>query len=95
MEIKNILRSDTTERVNWFKSLPNYMKCLNNEKKEELGWKSPLKIYYWRKSNKLLNDGKSCEDFDIDVTSTKLPLQSEYFQQAKQTEDWRNAAKKS
>ena len=64
-------------------------------KKEELGWKSPFEIYYGRKSNKLLNDGKSSEDFDIDIVSTKLPSQSEYLQQAKQTEDWRNAAKKA
>ena len=42
----------------------------------------------------MLNDGKSSEDFDIDiVVSTKLPSQSEYLQQAKQTEDWRNVAK--
>ena len=81
--------------VNWVKSLPDYMKYLNNEKKEELGWKSPFEIYYGRKSNELLNDGKSSEDFDIDIVSTKLPSQSEYLQQAKQTEDWRNAAKKA
>ena len=55
--------------------------------KGELGWKSPFEIYYWRKSNELLNDGKSSEDFDIDIVSTKLPSQSEYLQQAKQTED--------
>ena len=64
-------------------------------KKEELGWKSPFEIYYERKSNKLLNDGKSIEDFDIDIVSTKIPLQSEYLQQAKETEDWRNAAEKA
>ena len=80
--------------VNWVKSLPDCMKCLNNEKKEELGWKSPFEIYYGRKSRELLNDGKSSEDFDIDTVSTKLRSQSEYLQQAKQT-DWRNAAKKA
>ena len=26
--------------INWVKHLPEYMKCLNNEKREELGWKS-------------------------------------------------------
>ena len=71
------------------------MKCLNNEKKEELGRKSPSEIYCWRKSNELLNDGESSEDFDIDIVSTKLPSQSQYLQQAKQTEDRRNAAKKA
>ena len=43
----------------------------------------------------MLNGGKSNEDFDIDIFSTKLPSQSEYLQQAKQTEDWRNAGKKA
>ena len=62
--------------------------------KEELGWKSPFEIYYGRKSNKLLNDEKSNEDFDTDTVSTKLHSKSEYLQQVKQTEDWRNAAKK-
>ena len=71
------------------------MKCLNNEKKEELGWKFPIEICYERKSNELLNDRKSSEDFDIDIVSTKLPLQSQHLQQAKQTEDWRNTAKKA
>ena len=70
------------------------MKCLNNEKKEELGRKSPFEICYERKSSELLNDRKSSEDFDIDIVSTKLPLQSEYRKQAKQTEDSRNTAKK-
>ena len=65
------------------------------QKKEELGWKSPTEIYYGRKSNELLNDEKSIEDFNIDIVSTKLPSQSEFLQQAKQTEDWRNAAKKA
>ena len=59
------------------------MKCLNNEIKEELGWKSHFEIYYGRKSNELLNDRKSSADFDIDIVNTKLPSQSEYMQQAK------------
>ena len=71
------------------------MKCLSNEKKEELGLKSPFEICYARKSNELLNEGKSSEDFDIDIVSTKLPSQSEYLQQAKQTEEWRSAAKRA
>ena len=58
-------------------------------------WKSPFAIYYGRKLNELLNGGKSNEDFDIDIFSTKLTSQSEYLQQAKQTEDWRNAGKKT
>ena len=37
----------------------------------------------------VLNDGKST------IINTKLPSQSDYLQQAKQTKDWRNAAKKA
>ena len=70
------------------------MKCLDNEKKEELGWENPFEICYGRKSSELLNDGKSSEDFDIDIVSTKLPSQSEYLEQTKQTEDWKNASEK-
>ena len=69
------------------------MKCLNNEKEEELGWKSSFEVYYGRKSHELSNDGKSSEDFDTDIVSTKLPSQSEYLQQAEQTEDWKNTPK--
>ena len=43
----------------------------------------------------MLNDGKSSEDLNSGIISTKLPTQSEYLQQEKQTEDWRNAAKKA
>ena len=68
---------------------------MNNNRKEVLGWKSPFEIYYAGKSNELLNNEKSSEDFEIDIVSTKIPSQSEYLQQAKQTEDWGNVAKKA
>ena len=71
------------------------MKCWNNEKKEELEWKSPFEMFYEKKSSELLNDGKSSEDFDSDIVSTKLHSQTEYLQQAKQTEDRRNSAEKA
>ena len=45
--------------MNWAKSLPKYMKRLNMIKKEELVGKSPFKIYYGKKSNKILNEGKN------------------------------------
>ena len=43
--------------VNWVKELQDYAKCLNNEKREELAWKSPLEIYFGRKSYDLVNPG--------------------------------------
>ena len=45
--------------VNWVKCLPKYMKCLNQEKREELGWQSTFKIYFGRKANELKNEEKN------------------------------------
>ena len=30
------------------------MKCLNNEKREALGWQSPFEVYFGRKSKELV-----------------------------------------
>ena len=43
-------------KVNWVKNLPRYATILNETAREELGWKSPLDIYYGRKSNAILNE---------------------------------------
>lgn len=43
--------------VNWVENLSKYAKCLNNDKREELGWKSAFEVYYGRKSNELVNCG--------------------------------------
>ena len=40
--------------VNWAANLDDYNRILNNECKEELGWKTPFEIYYGRKSNLLV-----------------------------------------
>lgn len=43
--------------VNWVKNLQEYAKCLNNDKREELGWRSAFEVYYGRKSNELVKCG--------------------------------------
>ena len=43
--------------ANWVKNLPNYMKCVINEKREALGWQSSFGIYFARKSNELVKCG--------------------------------------
>ena len=43
--------------VNWVKNLFEYSKCLNNDKCEELGWRSAFEVYYGRKSNELVKCG--------------------------------------
>ena len=40
--------------INWVKNLLQYSKCLNNDKREELGWRSAFEVYYGRKSNELV-----------------------------------------
>ena len=32
--------------TNWVKNLPDYMKYLNNKKREELGWQSHSEVYF-------------------------------------------------
>ena len=45
--------------VNWVNCLPKYMKCLNQEEGEDLGWKSGFEIYFGRKVNELKNEEKN------------------------------------
>lgn len=40
--------------VNWVANLGAYNRILNDESKEELGWKSPFEIYFGGKSNTLI-----------------------------------------
>ena len=40
--------------VNWASNLASNNRILNEESKEELGWKSPFEVYFGRKSNILV-----------------------------------------
>ena len=40
--------------VSWASNLASYSRILNEESKEELGWKSPFDVYFGRKSNILV-----------------------------------------
>ena len=75
------------------------MKCLNQEKKEELGWKSAFEIYFGRKVNELKNEGKN-HDNTIQLAKTKdlirkiletrnITLINGEKKQEKQTSEWR------
>ena len=68
--------------VNWVKNLPNCMKCLNSEKREELSWKSSFEIYFGRKDSELTSDGKKY-DPKIEVTATKGPNAKQFSKEAK------------
>ena len=47
----------TRSGTNQVKNLLNYMKYLNNKKREELGWQFPFEAYFGRKSNELVPCG--------------------------------------
>ena len=42
------------------------MKCLNNDKREEIGWKNSFQVYYGRENNEILRPSLlSNEEIDI------------------------------
>ena len=43
--------------TNWVKILQNYIKCINNGKREELGWQCPFEFYFGGNSNELVRCG--------------------------------------
>ena len=78
--------------VNWVKNLPGYMRWLNNEKGEELSWKSPFEIYHGRNANDLVHDGE-CFPVDIEALSTTVTTENDYRQQAEQMDNCPKPAK--
>ena len=56
--------------VNWAANLEDYNRILNEECKEELGWRSPFEIYYGRKSNQLVKASLDCVDSDDNMVTT-------------------------
>ena len=80
--------------VNWVKYLPKYMKCLNQEKREELGWKSTLEIYFGRKVNELKNEGKN-HNKTIHFAKTAEPSTEGFRNQRHNTNQWRKKAREA
>ena len=58
------------------------MKCLNNEKRRSCRGNIYFEIYYGRKANELVHDGK-CFPTDIETLSATAPKENDYRQQAK------------
>lgn len=63
--------------VNWAANLDDYNRILNNECKEELGWKTPFEIYFGRKSNLLVKASLECVDSDGNDVITSAPRKRE------------------
>ena len=58
------------KRVNWAANLEDYNRILNEECKEELGWRSHFEIYYGRKSIQLVKASLHCVDSDDNIVTT-------------------------
>ena len=64
----------------WVKNLPIYTKCLNNGKREELGWKNPYQVYYGRKNNEILKASlPSNEEINICWVKSGKKRNYDYF----------------
>ena len=78
--------------IKWAKQLPSYARCLNNEKREELGWKSPFEIYFGRKSNELVNAGSAYDGLITTMEVQQLNT-SDHNLHLQKTHTWRDNAK--
>ena len=70
------------------------MKWLNQEKREELGWKSAFGIYFGRKINELKNEGKN-HDKTIHLEKTVGPSTKDFGNQKHNTNQWRKKAREA
>ena len=77
--------------INWAKQLPNYARSLNNEKREELGRKSPFKLYLGRKSSELVNTGSAYGL--ITKTEVQEPTISDHNLHLQKTQTWTDNVK--
>ena len=54
------------------------MKCLNNEKREELSWHSLFETYFWKKSNELVRYGLPKNRGSPEVKKGLKPTKSDF-----------------
>ena len=80
--------------VNWVKCLPKFIRCLNQEKREELGWQSALEIYFGSKANELKNEGKN-HDKTIHLGKTVGRSTKDFRNEKRNTNQWRKKAREA
>ena len=80
--------------INWEKQLPDYAECLNNVKREALGWKSPFEIYFRRKSHELVNAGLTYDGY-VSVEVASKPSKMNFIAHEKKRESLRENAQKA
>ena len=61
-----------------------YMKCLNNDKREELGWKTSFQVYYGRENNETLRASLPINE-EIDISRVKSVKKRDYNYFVKKT----------
>ena len=81
--------------INWVQNLPQYMKCLNNDKREELGWKSAFEIYFGRKSNELVMAGVSKRKEPVIAMDTRNATPEDFLVRSQRMKKWNAAARTS
>ena len=64
--------------TNWVKNLPDYMKYLNNKKREELGWQSPSEVYFGRNINELVRCGLAENRGSPEVRKVSKPTKNDF-----------------
>ena len=69
------------EGVNWAEQIPSYCEILNNDVKEELGYRSPFDVYYGRHNNAVKEGLQGCMANDVrqerHVRCVQLPSQGD------------------
>ena len=65
--------------VDWAKRLPNYAGILNEDDREELGWKSSFEIYDGRKSNVLRHANDDEADFEPTIADIEYKKKNDRY----------------
>ena len=70
------------------------LKCLNNNKREELGWRSAFEVYHVRKSNELVKCGAAVNrEKGINVQEVIQPSENLIYERQKRIDEEREKAK--
>ena len=71
-----------------------YSECLNNDKREELGWRSAFELYYRRKSNELVKCGVPVNrEKEFKVQKIIQPWENHIYESQKRVDEEREKAK--
>ena len=81
--------------VNSVKNLLEYSKCLNNDKREELSWRSVFEVYYGRKPNELVKFGVSVNrEKEFNLQKVIQALENLTYERQKLADEKRKKAKR-